>query len=1081
MTAARGGEYASYAEISIRRVITRDADSTYYLNGTRCRRRDVIDLFLGTGLGPRSYSIIGQNMISRVIEAKPDDMRVYLEEAAGISKYKERRRETENRIQHTKENLARLNDIRAELDKQLGHLKRQASSAEKYKMLQEQQRWIRAQYYAIQWRQLDAHRVDYSMQIQQQETGFEACQSELVESDLALENRRSDVRLATESYQEVQKRYYLSGNDITRLEQDIRHTEERLHQLEHDVAEVEKDRQQVQEDYEQSDDESKDLAQEIIELEPVLEEVKKLAAELMTERNQSENAMQQWQEGWDTFNQTISKAMQTAQVEQTRIQHLDERLASLKQRQSKLAAEAGQINFSELEQEQAVLTEQSEAVLEESELNQQQLNVALSAISNAKVELQETDRELNQLRHQLQQLHGEQASQQSLQETALGQRDQRTSEWLTKHKLDQSPRLAQGIEVENGWELAVEKVLGSYLQAVCVDDANQVTSYFSDLEDGNITLYVSKPSATTAGSKGASLLTKVKSKWPLDSLLSQVYIAESLNDAIQLSAKLGPEESVITRDGIWLSYHWLKVMREKNPEQGIFAREQELKKINQTISELTQKEETLENHLQDTRQKLQDLEKQREEFQKTANQIQARISEVSASQKIKQAKLNELKTNSERFKKEQQEVIAQLEQAESELQQARSKWQAALSDGEKSNENKETLLQQRDQLREKLQQCRDQLNQAQLQVQSTEIRLQTAKSQQASLRQNLNRLQTQLTALTERKAVVDKELENAKSTESLKEALSNALNHRLQIEEELQAKRVTVEAVDQEIRAIETRRQEIEKEINKFRDRLEQLRMESQSLKVKSENIIEKMQATNYILEDTLKELPPTAAPEEWQGQLEQIEQRISRLGAINLVAIEEYEACGERKQYLDKQNDDLQQALNMLEEAIAKIDRETRARFKETFDFVNQRFQELFPKVFGGGKAYLELTEENLLDAGVVVMACPPGKRNSTIHLLSGGEKALTAIALVFSIFHLNPAPFCLLDEVDAPLDDMNVGRFCQLVKDMAEKTQFLFISHNKLAIEMAEHLVGVTMNEPGVSRLVSVNIQEAIQMAGA
>jgi chromosome segregation protein len=388
---------------------------------------------------------------------------------------------------------------------------------------------------------------------------------------------------------------------------------------------------------------------------------------------------------------------------------------------------------------------------------------------------------------------------------------------------------------------------------------------------------------------------------------------------------------------------------------------------------------------------------------------------------------------------------------------------------------------ERDKTREKLQACREKVNQAKDRASELQIRSQTSQSQQSSLKQTAAHMQTQLTTLARRKTTLENELNSAESITELEQTLSISLERRLGIESELNNVRSTMETLEQEIRTLEASRQAIEREMSKVRDVLETLRLECQGLKVKSENLLEQIKEIGLQLEEVLQGIPEGIVADDLHAQLEQISQRITRLGPINLVAIEEYATCSERKEYLDKQDADLQDGLATLENAIAKIDKETRARFKETFDKVNGRFQELFPNIFGGGRAYLEMTGENLLDSGITVMACPPGKRNSTIHLLSGGEKALTAIALVFSIFHLNPAPFCLLDEVDAPLDDANIGRFCNLVKMMSEKTQFIFISHNKLAIEMAKHLMGITMHEPGVSRLVSVNVEEAISLAGA
>ncbi len=376
---------------------------------------------------------------------------------------------------------------------------------------------------------------------------------------------------------------------------------------------------------------------------------------------------------------------------------------------------------------------------------------------------------------------------------------------------------------------------------------------------------------------------------------------------------------------------------------------------------------------------------------------------------------------------------------------------------------------------------REQWNNKKELMHELEIRTQTAKSQKSSLHQGISRLQNQLSSLNERKVTLQSELSSMPPMDTLQKSLTRALDKHVTVESELNTARVLVESLDHEFRNLESKRQIIEREINKVRSVLETLRVEWQGWKVKSDTIREQIKETEFTLEDILKELPQDISAEEWQAKLDQVVQRIARLGAINLVAIDEYNICLERKQYLDKQVEDLEAGLVTLEDAIAKIDRETRAKFKETFDQVNNRFQELFPTIFGGGKAYLELTSDNLLESGVTMMACPPGKRNSSIYLLSGGEKSLTAVALIFSIFYLNPAPFCLLDEVDAALDDANVARFTRLLKSMADKTQFMFISHNKITIETGEHLIGVTMNEPGVSRLVSVDIEKAISMVEA
>ncbi len=1076
-----GGEYSNYAEISIKRQITRNADSTYFLNGVKCRRRDIIDIFLGTGLGPRSYSIIGQNMISRLIEAKPDEMRIYLEEAAGISKYKERRRETENRIQHTKENLARLGDLRMELEKQLGSLKRQASAAERYKVLKQEERAMRAQWHAIQWRQFDGRLVQYTLQIQQQETGLEAKQTELVSIDRGLESKRDEQHLAGEALHEVQRRYYSAGNDITRMEQDIRHHQERQHQWQTDLAQVDHDWQACVEQLDEIQDQLQELATDIEQLEPQTHDAAKALIATKNALEEAEDATQLWQTSWDEFNQFSARTTQSAQVEQTRIQHLEQKLASLKQRQAKLSLEQEQFNFTDIENEIQTLTDQVDAAINLAEEQDSQLQQIRAEMTSLQTSQQQATSRLDQVRSGLQKMRGQQASLEALQQTALGQRNDRQVQWLSQHNLDKNPRLAQGVEVAPEWESALEKVLGSYLQAVCVDSLADIANKAHELTEGNLCVFSPTGAESSAATKATTLLSKVKSKWPMESLLGGIYIADTLAEALELSASLASHESVITPDGIWLSASWMRLSREENPAAGVFQREQELKRLAQAIEEQESVQEILETELQQTSEQLKQLEQQREQLQKTVNQCHAQAAEVQAREKMKRERLAEVKQRAEGVVAELEESMAQTELAQEELATARSNWQIAMSHLEQQADQREALIIERDQTREKLQTARECVNQAKDGASELQIRLQTSQSQQSSLKQTAAHIQTQLSTLARRKTALEGELNSAESIAELEKTLAISLERRLGIEAELNTARVTMETIEQEIRTFESSRQAIEREMSKVRDVLETLRLECQGLRVKSENLLEQIKEIGLLLENVLQGLPEGIDADDLHAQLEQITQRINRLGPINLVAIEEFATCSERKDYLDKQNDDLQDGLATLENAIAKIDKETRARFKETFDKVNGRFQELFPSIFGGGRAYLEMTGENLLDAGITVMACPPGKRNSTIHLLSGGEKALAAIALVFSIFHLNPAPFCLLDEVDAPLDDANIGRFCNLVKTMSEKTQFIFISHNKLAIEMAQHLMGITMHEPGVSRLVSVNVEEAISLAGA
>lgn len=1076
-----GGEYAKFSEISVKRQINRESDSVYFLNGVRCRKRDVVDLFLGTGLGPRSYSIIGQNMISRVIEAKPEELRTYLEEAAGISKYKERRHETELRIGHTKDNLARVNDLRAELEKQLSHLKHQANVAEKYKSLKQQERVMRAEWYGVQWRILDSRMVDYTLKIQREETALEARNSEISTTDREVEQLRHEQRVAHDAFQEVQRRYYAVGNEITRIEQDILHHQERQTQWENDLKQTESDWQSVKDQIGETEDNLQELQHEIQNIEPKLDTINEEVETMHAELSDAEEALQAWQSRWDDFNQLASKTSQTAQVEQARIQHIEQRIAFLDKRQEQLHTDQERFNFDDLNKEIEDISKQSYEVADKLEYHNRHLDDLRSEIATQQTAQQDSNTNLDKLRSELQRLRGEQASLEALQQTALGQRDNPATPWMSKYQLDSKPRLAQNIEVEKGWELAVEKALGSCLQAVCVDETNDLMSNLEEFKAGNLCVF--NPGQAQAKTKTAhqftSLASKVKSPWSLDSLISGIYVADSLQDALAMADKLDVNESVITRDGVWLNQAWIKVLREEDPAAGVFQREQELKQLSARIDHLQETQKELEKNIAARREKIHELEQQRDQLQQTYAQQQAQAAQINAQRKMKQERLAEITAQSDRFRKEMEECQQQLRQAKSELVQARSTWEQALAQLEDHAQNREELMQERDKARQQVQTMRVNANQKKEYMHELQIRLQTSKSQKASLQQNIVRFQAQITALNDRKVTLQSELSSMPPLDTLKKALSRALDKHVSVEVELNTARVAMEALDQEFRNLEEKRQTIERESNKLRSALETLRVELQGWSVKAETLREQIKETEFTLEDVLRELTAEATPDECQAKLEQVIARINRLGPINLVAIDEYATCLERKQYLDKQLEDLQAGLATLEDAIAKIDKETKQRFKETFDLVNTRFQELFPTVFGGGKAYLELTSEDLLESGVTMMACPPGKRNSSIYLLSGGEKSLTAIAFIFSIFYLNPAPFCMLDEVDAALDDANVIRFTRLVKAMADKTQFIFISHNKITIEMGEHLIGVTMNEPGVSRLVSVDIEKAISLA--
>lgn len=1070
------GEYASYAEISIRRRVTRDGQNTYFLNGTKCRRRDITDIFLGTGLGPRSYSIIEQGMISKLIEAKPEDLRNFIEEAAGISKYKERRRETENRIRRTQENLARLTDLREELERQLERLHRQAQSAEKYQEFKAEERTLKAQLGALRWRDLNEQVGQKEKVIGDQEVAFEALVAEQRSADASIERLRDGHHELSETFNQVQGRFYSVGGDIARVEQSIQHGQQRLRQLQDDLREAEKTRQETESHLGHDRTLLATLAEELERLAPEQEISAAAAEEATVGLEEAEQRMHDWQQRWDAFNQQSAEPRREAEVQQSRIQHLEQSLERQAERQRRLSDERTQLAA---DPEDAAILELGEQVaaiellLEESQIEEQELAERLERVRQS---LQESTSAQHQAQGELQRLNGRIASLEALQQAALDPGDG-TAQWLRQQGLEQRPRLAEGLRVQPGWELAVETVLGADLHGVLLDDLKGLP--FDALEKGELRLL---DLAAGAVSRPGSLLDKVETNVDLSYWLGRVRPVETLDQALVQRASLGDGESLVSRDGYWVGRNFLRLRRGESADGGVLARGQELERLYVERETLEQRLAEIDEQLVRLRDEQRHAEEGRDQVRRRLQDEGRRQGELKAQLSAQQAKVEQLTLRRRRLDEELAELAEQHAIEQEQLGEARLSLQEALDAMAVDTERRESLLAERDGMREKLDRIRQESRQHKDQAHQLAVRVGSLRAQHESTRQALERLDSQAVRLVERCEQLNLNLEEgAAPLEELRMRLEELLDRRMAVEDELKHARLALEDADRQLRDAEKRRTQAEQQSQLLRGQLEQQRMEWQALSVRRKSLQEQLHEDGYDLHGVLGTLPHDAAEKIWENRLEELATRIGRLGPINLAAIEEYQQQSERKRYLDDQNDDLVEALDTLENVIRKIDKETRNRFKETFDQINAGLQALFPKVFGGGHAYLELTGEDLLDTGVAIMARPPGKKNSTIHLLSGGEKALTALALVFAIFQLNPAPFCMLDEVDAPLDDANVGRYARLVKEMSEKVQFIYITHNKIAMEMADQLMGVTMHEPGCSRLVAVDVEEAVALAEA
>jgi chromosome segregation protein len=1070
------GEYASYAEISVRRTVTRDGQSSYFLNGTKCRRKDITDIFLGTGLGPRSYAIIEQGMISRLIESKPAELRVFIEEAAGISKYKERRRETENRIRHTRENLERLEDIREELGKQLAHLQRQATAALKYKDFKSEERELKAQLSVLRWQRFNKQMQEFDTLISQLETELESRIAEQRRADAEIEQTRDLHVELSDQFNEVQGRYYGIGADIARLEQAIKHQSERKTQLHEDLQNVSASLKHVNEQKLSDESRIETLQQELMEAEPELEMHNETVDVSQETLHQLEDAMNNWQQDWDNFNQGASGNTQKLEVEKTRIQSLEAHLTRLSARIDAMDRELD--GFQSEPMESSVIeasTELSKVELEAATLSET-VDEFVEKISELREQRQRKSQSMDELRREVQKMQGRKVSLEALQSAALGSENKATQKWLETAGMLEQPRLVEKLDVETGWEKAVETVLGDTLQAVLVDDFS-LTENLETLTEGSLQFI--EGSAQHSGTK-SSLATKVSGAVDISHLLTGISAVDTLDEAIKLQANLADGESIITKDGIWIGKHWLKVSRSTDNEAGLVEREAELKELSLKLEEKEMLLNELEEQESAIREQIRDLEGSWEQKQRELKDANKRYSELRAKVGSQQAKLEQTRQRIEKLNKEKAEATRQMKDDEKAMSASRAVIEELVEHLASDTDEKEALTAKREEIRSELEQSRNRSREAKDVAHKLALRVESLKTEINSAQNNFQRMDQQITQLQQRKVELEDSLNNMEEPgDDHKIELEEALEKRLLVEEELKTAREKVTEADNNLRAFDKKRLEAEQAAQAIRSRLERAKMEWQECKTRQNTQAESLADEELSIKAIAESMPEEANEHDWQQNLEVISGKIQRLGAINLAAIEEHKQQEERKVYLDAQHEDLAEALETLEAAIRKIDKETRTRFKETFERINAGLKDLFPKVFGGGHAYLELTGDDLLDTGVTVMARPPGKRNSTIHLLSGGEKALTAIALVFSIFQLNPAPFCMLDEVDAPLDDANVGRFCNLVRSMAEKVQFIYISHNKVAMEMAHQLAGVTMQEPGVSRLVAVDIDEAAAMA--
>jgi len=1056
---------AQRTEVSVKRLVNREGQNSYFINGDKCRKKDVTDIFLGTGLGPRSYAIIEQGTISRLIESKPQELRVFIEEAAGISQYKDRRRETENKLKHTKENLIRVNDIKHELEQQVQKLSEQAESAQLFRKFKQQHRQLEAELLAMQWQQFEADASAIEQGVSEEQNDLK----ELSEQHSDIQSKHAELNEKIEQCHlrvaQLQEQQLSVDQQRVTLEQSLSHHQQR-------VAELEKQITNTEQQHNKFAQQSSNAKQKLIEIEAEIGEKLALAEHLEQNGNLSQAKLKEQQNALYELDQQYSTKQQELNIyyEQQKLQQRELEVFKTQQSSLKLQQER-------LEQQLSELSEKSQRSVNE----QENIDYWHEQESHWQQELKLFQSQLMKLTAQQPEYIEKLANQKititnvEQQIDSLDAQFEHPDDWqnqLIEQQLvpENSQTMAQLWQVEPAWQYIFDHVFSSYTNLIAVDELPEHLAAQS--------AYLSQTNQLTKQVVKGTLGEKIDSPIGFPPKFNDIFVEPNLVQAKQRLKQLPLYQSVICPDGTWLGHGFLiKAEVNKQSTSSLVLRQQ--------LKDLQTEYPILKKQLSNWQKEYQQLKLDIDSLTEAIEKANKKLSE--ASNKIHKIQQQiQLEQQQEQWQEKQvaglTEQLNQCQKAQSNVTEEMQLWlesSSQLSDKHIDKQALEELHQQKEQSTLCVKQLHIEVSQQQQSHKQLLLTIEHLREQH-----NLSSGESQHAAAS--LTLIEQQLTELKGSKSqlpciqeLASNVSTAQKKTQAIVESLASVKAERAAYKEQLSPLAAKNIKIKEQINSIEEKIVQARVQLEQYRVKRDAAQQQLAQKEINIADLITHIKPYESIANYQRQIKSVTKKIEQLGAINLTAIDDYELHISRKNELELQYDDLIQAIDTLESAIAKIDKESRHKFKSTFEQVNEDLQRLFPKVFGGGKAYLTLTNDDMLTSGVTVMAQPPGKKNSTIHLLSGGEKALTALSLVFAIFRLNPAPFCMLDEVDAPLDDANVSRFCNLVREMSQTVQFIFISHNKIAMEMASHLTGVTMFEPGVSRMVSVDIDEALAMA--
>jgi len=1086
-----GGQWGQFVEIAVKRVLTRDGTSSYYINNQPVRRRDVQDVFLGTGLGPRAYAIIGQGTISRIIESKPEELRLFLEEAAGVSKYKERRRETANRLSDTRENLTRVEDILRELNANLERLEKQAEIAKRYNALQADGSLKQHQLWFLKRLDAEGDQAKVKADAEKAVNELESRVADVRRIEADLETIRQAHYAAGDHVNQAQGKLYEASSEVGRLEAEIRfvvdgrvRVEQRLAQLKEQTAQwaTRKDDAAV---------EAESLAFLALDGEEKAELLTAQSEEQHAQLPALEEALRSAQAQANEQRSGVAQVQQHIQVLASDQRNISEQSRALSLRLEKLTTDRNALNAPD-EARLVNLTSQLAAAQEAQQESEARLHDLTISVPQLDEDRRATQLMVNSESAKRADLSAKAEALKALQEKV--KTDGKLKPWLAKHGLDGLQGLWSRIHIEQGWENALEAVLRERLGALEVSKLDMVRGFAGtdgrDTPPAKLSFYSPPVGGTPIKSNAAISLKPLADLLRLNdagqsALLGEwlhgCYTAASLDDALAAREKLHVGEAIYVKSGHAVTHHSVSFYAQDSEQAGLLGRAQEIENLDKQLKAQALISDEARSALVRTESLYADAAQRLTTARRETADGQSRMHEMQVDVLRLTQLAEQSRARSEQIQIDMGDIEAQLADLEERKLTAEGRFEELDMQLADSQERHAQLDDRVIEVERKLNASREQQRMLERQSQEAQFSLRALTARREELIRSIHIAAQQADTIAQEEQRAKDEL--SRLTDAAAQAgLQAALSVKLEREADLGAKRSQYDDLTTKLRASDERRLSLERELDPLRQRITEFQLREQAARLGFEQY-------QQLLVDAQADMAALALSIEqgnvrvtgMQADIDRINREIFSLGAVNLAALDELVTASERKQFLDAQSADLNEAMTTLEDAIKKIDAETRELLASTFEKVNAHFGRMFPELFGGGNAQLKMTGEEILDAGVQVIAQPPGKKNQSIALLSGGEKALTAIALVFAIFQLNPAPFCLLDEVDAPLDDANTERYAKLVKAMSKETQFLFISHNKIAMEMAEQLIGVTMQEQGVSRIVVVDMEAALGFAEA